>query len=116
MYSALKHQGKRLYELARKGEEVEREPRPITIRRDRAARGEPASELVFEVRCSKGTYVRTLAEDIGAALGCGGPYDRPAPHRGRRPFDAERCDLDMALQALARQGGGWLRSTRCCCR
>ncbi|MDF9391974.1 MULTISPECIES: tRNA pseudouridine(55) synthase TruB [Methylococcus] len=70
MFSALKHQGKRLYELARKGVEVERQARPVTIFRiELAARG--ADYLELDVHCSKGTYVRTLVEDIGHALGCG---------------------------------------------
>ncbi len=68
MYSALKKDGKRLYELARKGEHVEREPRPIRI--DAIELLETAgSRLVFRVRCSKGTYVRSLVEDIAAAAG-----------------------------------------------
>jgi tRNA pseudouridine55 synthase len=63
MYSALKKDGKRLYELARKGETVEREPRPIRI--DEISLLEIAGHrLVFRVHCSKGTYVRTLVEDI----------------------------------------------------
>jgi tRNA pseudouridine55 synthase len=68
MYSALKKDGKRLYELARKGETVEREPRPIRI--DTIELLEAAgSRLVFRVRCSKGTYVRSLVEDIARAAG-----------------------------------------------
>jgi tRNA pseudouridine55 synthase len=68
MYSALKKGGKRLYELARKGETVEREPRPIRI--DAIELLEIAgSRLVFRVTCSKGTYVRTLVEDIAAKAG-----------------------------------------------
>ncbi len=70
MYSALKHQGKPLYEYIRKGETVEREVRPVVIRELILQRRE-AEELVLDVLCSKGTYVRTLAEDIGEALGCG---------------------------------------------
>lgn len=70
MYSAVRHEGKRLYELARKGEEVERKPRAVTIRGLELLRREEA-EVEFTVHCSKGTYVRTLAEDIGARLGCG---------------------------------------------
>ncbi|MCG6965626.1 MAG: tRNA pseudouridine(55) synthase TruB [Chromatiaceae bacterium] len=70
MYSALKHQGKRLYELARDGVEVVREPRRVTIRSlTLGAVNLPEFEL--SVHCTKGTYVRTLAEDIGNALGCG---------------------------------------------
>jgi tRNA pseudouridine55 synthase len=68
MYSALKKDGKRLYELARKGETVEREPRPIRI--DAIDLLEAAgSRLVFRVRCSKGTYIRSLVEDIARAAG-----------------------------------------------
>lgn len=68
MYSALKHEGRRLYELARKGETVERAPRDIRITRlDLVAFGIDSLEL--EVDCSKGTYVRTLVEDVARALG-----------------------------------------------
>lgn len=68
MYSALKKDGKRLYELARKGETVEREPRPIRI--DSIDLLEAAGRrLVFRVRCSKGTYIRSLVEDIARAVG-----------------------------------------------
>jgi tRNA pseudouridine55 synthase len=68
MYSALKKDGKRLYELARKGETVERKPRPIRI--DSIELLEAAgARLVFRVRCSKGTYVRSLVEDIARAAG-----------------------------------------------
>ena len=70
MYSALKHKGERLYKLAREGKEVEREPRNITIHRIEMSRFE-LPEFELEVHCSKGTYVRTLAEDIGELLGCG---------------------------------------------
>ena len=71
MYSAVKHAGERLYKLARQGIEVERTPRRIQIfSLDLLACELPEIEL--EVHCSKGTYVRTLAEDIGRELGCGG--------------------------------------------
>lgn len=70
MYSALKHQGKPLYQLARKGIEVEREAR--TIRVDQLKMIERQNDLVtLEVRCSKGTYIRNLVDDIGQRLGCG---------------------------------------------
>ncbi|SAK70378.1 tRNA pseudouridine synthase B [Caballeronia catudaia] len=70
MYSALKRDGKPLYEYARAGQTVEREGRPVTIHALRLVAC--ALPLVtFRVTCSKGTYVRTLAEDIGEALGCG---------------------------------------------
>jgi len=102
MYSALKHQGKRLYELAREGVEVERQPREVTIH---------ALELVtvdlpdfeLEVRCSKGTYVRTLAEDIGEALGCGA-HVTELRRTGVGPY-MEHPMVDMAqLEAAAQQG------------
>lgn len=70
MYSALKRNGQPLYELARRGETVEREPRDIEIFRLELQSWEP-EKLVLDVSCSKGTYIRTLAEDIGEALGCG---------------------------------------------
>ena len=70
MYSALKHQGKPLYEYIRKGETVERELRNIVIH-ELVLEQFCDNELIVSVRCSKGTYVRTLAEDIGKALGCG---------------------------------------------
>jgi tRNA pseudouridine55 synthase len=70
MYSALKHQGRALYEYAREGIEVERAARHITIRVITLIEWHEHT-LVFDVLCSKGTYVRTLAEDIGTALGCG---------------------------------------------
>lgn len=70
MYSALKHQGRPLYEYARAGIEIERKPREITIYSLSADKLE-GDELTLDVRCSGGTYIRTLAEDIGKALGCG---------------------------------------------
>ena len=70
MYSALKHQGQPLYKLAREGREVERQPRRITIFSIKLLAYENAS-LSLDVKCSKGTYIRTLIEDIGEVLGCG---------------------------------------------
>jgi tRNA pseudouridine55 synthase len=71
MYSALKHQGQRLYDLARKGIEVERQARSVIIHELRLEAFD-AEGLELDVHCSKGTYIRTLAEDLGRALGCGG--------------------------------------------
>lgn len=117
MYSALKHQGKRLYELAREGIEVEREPRAISIHALRLVEVD-LPHLVLDVHCSKGTYVRTLAEDIGEALGCGahisalrrtgvGPYsDYPMytidaveemANAGQDRLDALLLPIDTAL-------------------
>jgi tRNA pseudouridine55 synthase len=102
MYSAVKHKGQRLYKLARKGEEIERAPRQIEIFslemikfRDNA--------LEFDVHCSKGTYIRTLAEDIGKALGCGAFLAR-LERTGVQPFwEKERYSLDQ-LHTMAEQG------------
>lgn len=70
MYSALKYQGQPLYKLARRGQEVERQARPVTIKRlTLVSLRENLLELA--IQCSKGTYIRTLAEDIGERLGCG---------------------------------------------
>ena len=70
MYSALKHDGQRLYTLARAGKVVERPPRDVTIK-SLELLSKTDDSLTLEVSCTKGTYVRTLAEDLGEALGCG---------------------------------------------
>ena len=71
MYSAIKVGGQKLYDLARKGREVERQPRPITIHELQLLEFS-GKEARLRVRCSKGTYIRTLCKDLGSALGCGG--------------------------------------------
>lgn len=71
MYSALKVNGQKLCNLARKGQTVERKPRPVTIH-ELAFLGFQDDCLRLRVRCSKGTYIRTLCKDLGEALGCGG--------------------------------------------
>ena len=96
MYSALRRCGKRLYELARQGVEVEREPREVTVH---AIRLESVAlpDFVVRIRCGKGTYVRTLAADVGAALGCGAALARlvrtrvgPYPLEGAVSWDDVR--------------------------
>ncbi|ROR32094.1 tRNA pseudouridine(55) synthase TruB [Inmirania thermothiophila] len=87
MYSALRHQGERLYRLARQGQEVERRPRRVTIHA-LALVGMEGETLEIEVHCSKGTYIRTLAEDIGEALGCGG-HVAALRRTGVGPYGAE---------------------------
>lgn len=72
MYSAVKVQGKKLYELARKGQEIERKPRPVTIYKLELLGAESRTDYRLRCLCSKGTYIRTLCHDIGQALGCGG--------------------------------------------
>jgi len=71
MYSAIKVNGQKLYDIARRGGEVERKPRNVTIHSIDYLRQE-GSDHILRIRCSKGTYIRTLCHDIGAALGCGG--------------------------------------------
>ena len=88
MYSALKRDGKKLYELARAGKEVERAPRPVTIHALEVVEQTGPNCYTLRVRCSKGTYVRTLCHDIGQALGCGGALDAPDPAALLRPVDA----------------------------
>lgn len=70
MHSALKHNGQRLYDLARRGVEVERAPRSVTIY-ELTCIEYAADRLEIDVRCSKGTYIRSLAQDLGRQLGCG---------------------------------------------
>lgn len=103
MYSAIKHRGEPLYRLARQGIEVVREPRPIRIDYIRPE-GLLDNELRFELRCSKGTYVRTLVEDLGKVLGCGAHVTMLRRLRvGPYPVD-EMATLDE-LGALREQGG-----------
>ncbi len=90
MVSAVKVGGQKLYELARKGVEIEREPRPIVIhelRIDRVA----LPECDFTLHCSKGTYVRTLCSDIGEKLGCGGVL------AGLRRIRSGKFSIDQAV-------------------
>lgn len=72
MYSAIKIKGKKLYELAREGKEIERKSRKVTITNITILKFLPPDALEIEVQCSKGTYIRTLCADIGNFLGCGG--------------------------------------------
>jgi len=70
MYSALKHEGRALYDYARQGIEIARDARAVTIH-ELEVESVSLPEVLVRVRCSKGTYIRTLAEDIGEVLGCG---------------------------------------------
>ncbi|WP_110643689.1 tRNA pseudouridine(55) synthase TruB [Salinicola sp. CPA57] len=99
MYSALKHQGRKLYELAREGETVARAPRRVTIYDMRPLGWEPDG-VWLQVRCSKGTYIRTLAEDIGAALGLGA-HITALERLETGPFDSERRLSLEALEAMS---------------
>lgn len=86
MYSALKHQGRKLYELAREGKTVARAVRRVRVY-DARLLGFDGEAFELEVRCSKGTYIRTLAEDIGRTLGCGG-YISALRRLATGPFEA----------------------------
>lgn len=102
MYSALKHQGQPLYRLARQGQTVDRAPRRVTIYNiDLLSMS--AEHLVLDVKCSKGTYIRTLAEDIGAALECGAHIDG-LRRTAAAPFDDSALVSLEQLEALAEQG------------
>jgi tRNA pseudouridine55 synthase len=93
MHSAVKHQGERLYNLARQGVEVERKSREIEIYSLRVL-SFSQDKLELDIHCSKGTYVRTLAEDIGAQLGCGA-YLAALDRTGVQPFwDMRSYTLD----------------------
>lgn len=102
MYSALKHKGKRLYELARSGVEVERAPRQVTIHRLDLVSIEDG-KLVLDIECSKGTYIRTLAEDIGQALGCGAHVSR-LRRTGLGPYTESSMTTMDRLRELAAVG------------
>jgi len=107
MYSALKHKGQPLYKLARAGLEVERKLRQVTVSDLILHEFENTSEgteLSLEIRCSKGTYVRTIADDLGEALGCGG-HVRQLRRLQAGVFRIEDCITPAALQASFAEGG-----------
>lgn len=110
MYSAIKVNGKKLYDIARRGEEVERQPRVIFIR-ELSLLGEENGEFILRVRCSKGTYIRTLCHDIGQMLGCGGVmtalrrtrvgnYDVRVAHTVAALTELERDEAESLLLPL----------------
>ena len=107
MYSALKKDGKRLYELARKGETVERQPRPLTIHDIRLLEV-AGTRLVFRVHCSKGTYVRTLVEDIAKRAGTVAHTVRLHRESVADFNAADMLDLDT-VESLAEAGPEALR-------
>ncbi|SDS90565.1 tRNA pseudouridine55 synthase [Halopseudomonas sabulinigri] len=103
MYSALKHEGQPLYKLARAGETVERKARAVTISQ-LTILGLEGDRLQLEVHCSKGTYIRTLVEDLGAALGCGA-HVASLRRSIAGPFDLSQSVTLKALEALHAEGG-----------
>lgn len=111
MYSAIKHKGERLYKLARQGLEVERELRTIHIHSLKLNHYEPP-EFEIDVHCSKGTYVRTLAEDMGKQLGCGA-HVSGLRRTGVGPYDDQSMQTLEAVQQAFRdkhfeEMDGWL--------
>lgn len=102
MYSALKHKGERLYNLARQGLEVEREARSVVIHALELL-GLDGSIAELRVHCSKGTYVRTLVEDIGAELGCGA-HVSGLRRTGVGPFSDDHLVTLGELETLAAEG------------
>ena len=98
MYSALKVNGQKLCDLARKGRQVERQPRPVTIHELTLLSWE-GDTLHLRVRCSKGTYIRTLCADIGEALGCGGCMQALRRTQAGEYTIAEAVPLQQLLEA-----------------
>jgi tRNA pseudouridine55 synthase len=98
MYSAIKVAGKRLYERARAGETVERTPRSVTVHA-LVLRDFSATECTLSLRCSKGFFVRALADDLGRALGCGGAL------KGLRRTASGRFGLDRAMPLAQLEAG-----------
>jgi len=98
MHSALKHQGRPLYEYARAGIEIDRPPRKVTIRSLEMIECAPP-RVVLDVQCSAGTYIRTLAQDIGAALGCGA-HLTALTRLGSGGFKLEQAQSLAELEAL----------------
>ena len=103
MYSAIKVGGKKLYELARKGKEVERKPRPVTIRELELTGQQGDGLYTLRILCSKGTYVRTLCHDIGQVLGCGGCMSSLRRVKAAGFTEADSLSLE-AVQAAAGEG------------
>ena len=98
MYSALKVNGQKLCDLARKGRQVERQPRPVTIH-ELTLLSREGDTLHLRVRCSKGTYIRTLCADIGEALGCGGCMQALRRTQAGEYTIAEAVPLQQLLEA-----------------
>jgi len=105
MFSALKHQGQPLYKLARDGIEIERQPRPVTVYAIEILAFRPGeqAEVDLDVRCSKGTYIRSIAEDLGFALGCGA-HVKTLHRSAAGPFGEEQCITLETLEAEFEQG------------
>ena len=103
MYSAVKQKGKKLYELARSGTEVERTPRKVTIHDLRLLEQVDCATYRLQVVCSKGTYIRTLCHDIGEALGCGGAMSALRRTRSAQFTLEQAVSLEAVSQAAERK-------------
>ena len=119
MFSAVKHQGQPLYKLARQGIEIERQPRPVTVYANDIVAFSGA-DLTLDIHCSKGTYVRNIADDLGQALGCGahvsalrrtqaGPYgeEHMVALATLEEMRAAGRSLDGLLRPVATAVGQW---------
>jgi len=107
MYSAIKIHGQKLYDLARRGQEVARKPRPVTIYTLELLEQANETDFLFRCVCSKGTYIRTLCHDIGQALGCGG-----AMYQLRRTMAAGfSLEQAVTLEDVQEQGASLLLPT-----
>ena len=102
MFSALKHKGQRLYKLAHQGLEVDREPREITVH-SMGLLDYRGDDLELDIHCSKGTYIRTLAEDIGKELGCGA-HVKALRRTGVGPYSDENMLTLPELESIAETG------------
>ncbi|MEZ5559663.1 MAG: tRNA pseudouridine(55) synthase TruB [Pseudomonadales bacterium] len=103
MFSAVKHQGQPLYKLARQGIEVERKSRRVTVFSNELAAFD-GDQLELEIHCSKGTYVRTIAEELGASLGCGA-HVTALRRRMAGPYDEDDLVTFEALEAALEEEG-----------
>ena len=106
MYSALKHNGQKLYELARKGIEIERKPRTVhinTLRVNDINLSDKQKTVTITVDCSKGTYIRTLCHDVGEKLGCGGCMEELLRTKVGR-FSLEESHTLSEVQAAMEEG------------
>ena len=109
MYSAVKHEGKKLYELARRGIEIPREPREINIREIELLSAAAPNEYLLRIVCTKGTYIRTLCHDVGSAIGCGGTMSSLRRTRAGAFSIDQAHELKAALEAISSgdpTGGG----------
>lgn len=106
MVSALKHEGQRLYKLARQGIEVDRPARAVTIKSFRLLKFQPGADATaeFEVECTKGTYIRSLISDLGEALGCGASVEK-LRRIGSAGFEESDCLTEDRLREEAEKGG-----------